>query len=62
MGKAYGRLHLRGGRMEKRMKIFKLEHGVNISIVYLSYFYIPSEISSIESLKPWWSSIDSSYC
>ena len=35
MGKAYGRLHLRGGRMEKRMKIFELEHGVNISIVYL---------------------------
>ena len=36
MGKAYGRLHERGGRMEKRMKIFKLENRVNISIVYLS--------------------------
>ena len=51
-----------GSRMEERMKIFKLENGVNISIVYLSYFYIPSEISSIESLKQWWSSIDSSDC
>ena len=34
-GKAYGRLHFWGGMMENRMNIFKLEHGVNISIVYL---------------------------
>ena len=49
MGKAYVRLHLRGGKVEKGMNIFKLENGVNISIIYLSYFYIQSEKSSIES-------------